>query len=243
MFRGTQFSSTGSLTFSIPRYAPSRNDNHHWHYCRLEPSHRLAVLNYRTTGLILPFGARKDHFNRPNRFMFSKEGLWLEDERASPLDSWEYVDFALAAFCSIRSHLSTSQVSLPLFKRAKRVVFSGPTSMGASISTFQTNYALLRTVSAASVSTFAFFAWILATYPRVSAKTSLQRVEYQRIVCSTESTFRISSTTSNMSPSLVFSRLGARCSRKTNTPRSLDPHPTGTPSGRIPILCRTMKRG
>jgi hypothetical protein len=66
---------------------------HHANYCRLEPSHRLALLNYRKTGLVLPFGARRDHFDWPNRFLFSPEAKWVEDEAVNPLLSWEYVGF------------------------------------------------------------------------------------------------------------------------------------------------------
>ncbi|TFY58925.1 hypothetical protein EVG20_g7975 [Dentipellis fragilis] len=70
------------------RFAPGRVDRHHRHYCRLQPSNRLAVHEFRRFGLVLPFGARNDLFNTPNRFLFSPSGKWLQDDIASPLESW-----------------------------------------------------------------------------------------------------------------------------------------------------------
>ncbi|KDQ11252.1 hypothetical protein BOTBODRAFT_57568 [Botryobasidium botryosum FD-172 SS1] len=71
------------------RFAPSRQDRHHRQYCRLEPSHRLAFLEYRRFGLVLPFGARNDHFSHPNQLLFSSECEWLQDDLANPLESWD----------------------------------------------------------------------------------------------------------------------------------------------------------
>jgi hypothetical protein len=73
------------------RRSPSNTDMHHLHYSRLEPSHRLAVLHYRKTGVILPFGVRKDHFDHPNPFLFSPEGKWLEHIIMNPLHLRKYV--------------------------------------------------------------------------------------------------------------------------------------------------------
>ncbi|KAA1477215.1 hypothetical protein DENSPDRAFT_844415 [Dentipellis sp. KUC8613] len=70
------------------RFAPSRVDRHHRQYCQLQPSNRLAVHEFRRFGLVLPFGARNDLFNSPNRFLFSPDGKWLQDDLASPLESW-----------------------------------------------------------------------------------------------------------------------------------------------------------
>ncbi|KAA1477214.1 hypothetical protein DENSPDRAFT_828525 [Dentipellis sp. KUC8613] len=70
------------------RFAPSRVDLHHRYYCRLKPSNRLAVHQFRRFGLVLPFGARNNEFNRPNRFLFSPDGRWLQNDHASPLESW-----------------------------------------------------------------------------------------------------------------------------------------------------------
>lgn len=71
------------------RFDPSRIDRHHRQYIRLEPSHRLAFLEFRRFGIVLPFGARNDHFNTPNRFLFSPEGTWLQNDLANPLHSWD----------------------------------------------------------------------------------------------------------------------------------------------------------
>ncbi|KDQ11254.1 hypothetical protein BOTBODRAFT_463500 [Botryobasidium botryosum FD-172 SS1] len=71
------------------RFAPSRRDFLHRHYCRLEPSHRLAFLEFRRFGLVLPFGAENGHFNTPNRLLFSPSCEWLQTDHANPLDSWE----------------------------------------------------------------------------------------------------------------------------------------------------------
>ncbi|RDB18739.1 hypothetical protein Hypma_014684 [Hypsizygus marmoreus] len=71
------------------RFAPSRTDRHDRHYCRLEPSHRLAFLEFRRFGLVLPFSTGNDHFNLLNRFLFSPQGKWMQDDLANPLESWE----------------------------------------------------------------------------------------------------------------------------------------------------------
>ena len=83
--------SYGITLTQIPRFDPSRVDRHHRQYTRLEPSHRLAFLEFRRFGIVLPFGARNDHFNTPNRFLFSPEGTWLQNDWANPFESWEYV--------------------------------------------------------------------------------------------------------------------------------------------------------
>ncbi|KAH8089940.1 hypothetical protein BXZ70DRAFT_899118 [Cristinia sonorae] len=78
------------------RFEPSRVDRHHRRYGRLEPSHRLASLEFRRFGLVLPFGARNDRFNTPNRYLFSPEGQWLQDDLADPLESWNVADVLAA---------------------------------------------------------------------------------------------------------------------------------------------------
>ena len=57
----------------------------------MEPSHRLACLEFRRFGLVLPFGAANNWFNTPNRTLFSPAGRWLQNDLADPLDSWEFV--------------------------------------------------------------------------------------------------------------------------------------------------------
>ena len=100
----------------------------------MEPSHRLATLNFRKTGLVLPFGARRDRFDQPNRFLFSSEEKWVEDEVVDPLLSWEYVDFKLDFY--ILDIPTLSSAFLKLFKQAKPMVHSGKTSMVVSTSIF-----------------------------------------------------------------------------------------------------------
>ncbi|KAA1477213.1 hypothetical protein DENSPDRAFT_875126 [Dentipellis sp. KUC8613] len=70
------------------RFEPSREDLHHRKLCKMKPSNRLAFHRSRRSGVVLPFGARSDEFNFPNPFLFSHDGKWLQNEAASPLDSW-----------------------------------------------------------------------------------------------------------------------------------------------------------
>ncbi|KAF8891944.1 hypothetical protein CPB84DRAFT_1368633 [Gymnopilus junonius] len=78
------------------RFEPTRQDRHHRTYCRLQPSHRLAFLEYRRFGIVLPFGAANNNFNTPNKFLFSPDGQWLQDDMASPLESWNIEDVVAA---------------------------------------------------------------------------------------------------------------------------------------------------
>ena len=71
------------------RFEPTREDKHHRGYCCLKPSHRLASLEFRRFGILLPFGAANNNFNTPNKFLFSPSGRWLQDDMATPLDSWK----------------------------------------------------------------------------------------------------------------------------------------------------------
>lgn len=73
------------------RFEPSRVDRHHRDYCRMEPSHRLASLEFRRFGLVYPFGAANNHFNSTNTFLFSSDGRWLQSDMATPLLSWKCV--------------------------------------------------------------------------------------------------------------------------------------------------------
>jgi hypothetical protein len=71
------------------RTAPSREDFRERMYARLRPSHRVAFLEYRRFGIVLPFGAINSHFNTPNLSMFSREGNWLQTDYADPLEGWK----------------------------------------------------------------------------------------------------------------------------------------------------------
>lgn len=78
------------------RFEPTREDRHHRGYCRLKPSHRLASLEFRRFGIVLPFGAANNHFNTPNKYLFSSSGRWLQDDLATPLESWNIEDVIAA---------------------------------------------------------------------------------------------------------------------------------------------------
>ena len=71
------------------RNAPSRCDFRDRMYVGLRPSHRVAFQEYRRSGIILPFGASKAHFNCPNRSLFSPDCHWLQTDYADPLEGWE----------------------------------------------------------------------------------------------------------------------------------------------------------
>jgi hypothetical protein len=75
--------------FDIHRFAHHRRDYWDKYLSSLEPTHRLAVLEYRRFGLVHPFGAANFHFNAPNRFLFTPKGHWLQRDHAIPLECWE----------------------------------------------------------------------------------------------------------------------------------------------------------
>jgi hypothetical protein len=62
----------------------------------MEPSHRLASLEFRRFGLVYPFGAANNLFNTANKFLFTHDGRWLEDDLATPLQSWNIEDVIAA---------------------------------------------------------------------------------------------------------------------------------------------------
>ncbi|KIJ15964.1 hypothetical protein PAXINDRAFT_176417 [Paxillus involutus ATCC 200175] len=71
------------------RTAPTRLDYRDRMYVGLKPSHRLAFLEFRRFGVVLPFGAVNAHFNAPNPSLFSPSGEWLQTDYADPLESWD----------------------------------------------------------------------------------------------------------------------------------------------------------
>ncbi|KAI0067091.1 hypothetical protein BV25DRAFT_1278161 [Artomyces pyxidatus] len=71
------------------RFHPERVDDMDRVYWNLEPSHRVSILEFRRSGMVLPFGASKSHFDTPNYSLFSREGKWLQSDWASPLDAWD----------------------------------------------------------------------------------------------------------------------------------------------------------
>ena len=75
--------------YSRIRTAPSQQDYRDRMYAPLKPSHRIAFHQYRRLGIMLPFGAKSDHFDCPNLSLFSLEGKWLQSDHADPLEGWE----------------------------------------------------------------------------------------------------------------------------------------------------------
>lgn len=71
------------------RLAPARVDYRDRFLAGLKPSHRVAYMKFRRSGLVLPFGAGSAAFDTVNRSLFSPEGQWLQNDSASPLHSWK----------------------------------------------------------------------------------------------------------------------------------------------------------
>ncbi|TFK38372.1 hypothetical protein BDQ12DRAFT_705388 [Crucibulum laeve] len=71
------------------RMASSRRDYWDRMYAGLNPSHRLALQEFRRFGIVLPFGAPNAHFNVPNQSLFSYDGKWLQRDFADPLEGWD----------------------------------------------------------------------------------------------------------------------------------------------------------
>ncbi|TCD70997.1 hypothetical protein EIP91_000495 [Steccherinum ochraceum] len=92
MFKSTYTVEDASQELHRVFFDRSRDDLHHRVYGRMEPSHRLAYLEYRRFGLVLPFGASSHLYNMPNRLLFSLDGRWLQDDSVTPLQSWNLPD-------------------------------------------------------------------------------------------------------------------------------------------------------
>lgn len=70
--------------------APQRGDYRDRYYASIKPSHRVAFERWRSSGLILPFGAANAHLAIPNRWLFTKDGrLFLSDD-ANPFEGWDF---------------------------------------------------------------------------------------------------------------------------------------------------------
>ncbi|KAH6896239.1 hypothetical protein BKA70DRAFT_1316671 [Coprinopsis sp. MPI-PUGE-AT-0042] len=65
-------------------------------YGRLRPSHRVAMQEYHRSGIILPHGAVKSHFDQTNGSLFTREGRWNQREDSDPLRGWD-LDEVVAA--------------------------------------------------------------------------------------------------------------------------------------------------
>lgn len=57
----------------------------------LKPSHRVSVMHYRNTGIVLPFGESIARYTAPNRLFYTSGGQWLQNDSAMPLFCWEYM--------------------------------------------------------------------------------------------------------------------------------------------------------
>ncbi|KAK7685060.1 hypothetical protein QCA50_011897 [Cerrena zonata] len=71
---------------------PSRVDYVDRWLTSMEPSHRMACMEYRRFGLALPFGALNAHFNAPNSTLFSPHGEWLQNDSVNPIQGWDVCD-------------------------------------------------------------------------------------------------------------------------------------------------------
>lgn len=55
----------------------------------LQPYHRVAFSKFRSSGLVLPFGALDAHHNTPNHFLLDPDIGYTLDLHADPLDGWD----------------------------------------------------------------------------------------------------------------------------------------------------------
>lgn len=113
--------------------AHSRRDYRDRMYARLRPSHRVAVQEYRRSGIVLPFGAPSFHFDCPNVSQFSPNGRWLQDDFSHPLDGWEYVALILSTHAIRCTDTTPALATLSQRERLTDVVLK--TFTGASTST------------------------------------------------------------------------------------------------------------
>ena len=179
----------------------------------MEPSHRLAFLTYRTSGLVFPFGAPKDHFKHGNQYLFSPEGEWFGDDLSNPLDSWEYV---FSCGHNIYLIYQSSAALRRSFKRVKPMAHSVPTFMDAFTFTFQNSYARLRSVSIASVSIFAFSLPNLGCWLKRSVKTRSRHMASLQALHLIGSTSLTSQKGPRATKSEISSRIGVQCSKTTS---------------------------
>lgn len=181
-----------SFTFFF-RFAPARRDFHHRYYCKMEPSHRLALHEFRRFGLVLPFGAMNAQFNTPNRFLFSPDCRWLQNDHANPLEAWEYVMTSRICYSGLISNTHYHSVSRTSSSVAKHMAPSVRTSSGVSTSTSQNSCAHSQTASLASASSSTSSPKTPANSPRTSAPVNLCTTAFQEACVSTESKSRTSS--------------------------------------------------
>ncbi|KAM0748895.1 hypothetical protein T439DRAFT_349050 [Meredithblackwellia eburnea MCA 4105] len=69
-----------------------REEFRQWNMARLKPFHKVSLAHYRECGLLLPLSASMSGFNVPNKFLFDKEGKWLQNDADLPLYCWSIDD-------------------------------------------------------------------------------------------------------------------------------------------------------
>ncbi|KAK0466665.1 hypothetical protein IW261DRAFT_1346445 [Armillaria novae-zelandiae] len=70
--------------------APERVDYRDRYYASLKPSHRLALKEWRSYGLVLPFGAINAHMAIPNPWLFTHDDHLMLNDSAHPFDGWDF---------------------------------------------------------------------------------------------------------------------------------------------------------
>ncbi|KAK0488270.1 hypothetical protein EDD18DRAFT_1291619 [Armillaria luteobubalina] len=70
--------------------APERVDYRDRYYARLKPSHRVALKEWRSFGLVLPFGAINAHMAIPNPWLFTHDDRLMLNDSAHPFDGWSF---------------------------------------------------------------------------------------------------------------------------------------------------------
>ncbi|KAK0205974.1 hypothetical protein DFS33DRAFT_1381078 [Desarmillaria ectypa] len=71
----------------------------------------VAFDSWRRSGLLLPFGAMKDHMYVPNIWLFSHQGDLLLHDNSSPLEGWDYNEVVKA----VKAHSTDDDLMGSLF--------------------------------------------------------------------------------------------------------------------------------
>ena len=77
-----------SIVMFMIRFDESRQDRVDRMYCRMKTPHRAALQQFRLIGNVLPHGNDRS-LVEPNKFLYSLNGRWLQDDMAAPLDEWK----------------------------------------------------------------------------------------------------------------------------------------------------------
>ncbi|KIM26483.1 hypothetical protein M408DRAFT_330621 [Serendipita vermifera MAFF 305830] len=73
-------------------FASHQIDYYDRYHCKLRPAHRIALREYRSFGLVLPFGAANAHFNTPNKTLFTETGQWIQNDMLYPIGGWDLAE-------------------------------------------------------------------------------------------------------------------------------------------------------